>query len=74
MAVPVENEEKGAEPSMVTPHLSYNRNEGVARLREEVYGVGGNNDPAPENIPTLATKDDKVRCHEWGCRSNICYQ
>ena len=72
-AVPVENEEEGADPSLVTPELSDNTNEDVVRLRREGYKVDNDNDPAPENIPTPAAKDDKFMYHEWGYRSNICY-
>ena len=43
-------------------------------MRKEGYGVDDDNDPAPENIPTPAAKDDKVKYHEWGSRSNICYR
>ena len=73
-AAPVENEEEGADPSLVTPELSDNMNEDVARLRKEVYGEDDDNDPSPENIPTPAAKDDKVTYHEWGSRPNVCYQ
>ena len=55
-SVPVENEE----PSLFTLEMSDNTNEDVKILRKEGYGVYGNNDPAPENIPTHAAKDDKV--------------
>ena len=74
MAVQVENEEKGADPLLVTPELSDNTNKYVAILRKEGYGVDNDNDPAPENTPTPVAKYDKVTYHEWGSRSNICYQ
>ena len=73
-AVPVENEEEGADPSLVTQELSDNTNEDVARFKKEGNGVDDDNNPAPENIPTPAAKDDKVTYHEWGSRSNICYR
>ena len=59
---------------LVTPELSDNTNEGVARLRKEGYGVDDDKDPSPVNIPTPATKYDEVTYHEWGSRSNICYR
>ena len=62
------------DPSLVTPKLSDNTNKDTARFRKEGYRVDDDNDPAPENIPTPATKDDKVMYHEWGSISNICYQ
>ena len=74
MAVLVENEEEGVDPSLVTPELSDDMNEDVARMRKEGYGVDDDNDPAPENITTPAAKDDEVTYHEWGSRSNICYR
>ena len=74
MVVPVENEEEVGNTSLVTPELSYNMNEDVARLRKEGYGVYDDNNPGPENIPTPAAKDYKVVYHEWGSRSNICYR
>ena len=43
-------------------------------MSKEGYRVDNNNDPAPENIPTPAAKDDKVMYHEWGSISNICYR
>ena len=43
-------------------------------MRKEGYRVDDNNKPAPENILTPAAKYDKVTYHEWGSRSNICYQ
>ena len=46
-SVPVENEEEGADPSLVIPELSDNTNEDVARLRKDVYGVDDNNSPSP---------------------------
>ena len=49
-------------------------NEYVARLMKEGNRVDENNDPAPENIPTHAAKDDEVTYHEWGSRSNIWYR
>ena len=58
---------------LVTPELSDNTNKDVARLRKEGYGVDDDNDPAPENIPTPAEKDEEIKYHEWGSRSNICY-
>ena len=70
-AVPVENEKEGADPLLVTPELSDNTNKDVAISRKEGYGVDNGNDPAPENIPTSAAKDDKVTYHEWVSRSNI---
>ena len=73
-AVPVENKEEGADPSLITPELSDNTKEGIVRLRKEGYRVDDYNDPAPENIPTPAAKDDEVTYHEWGYRSNICYR
>ena len=72
--VPVENEEEGDYTSLVTPELSDNMNDDVARLRKEEYRVDDDNDPAPENISTPAAKDDEVTYYEWGYRSNICYQ
>ena len=72
MAVPMGNEEEGADPLLVTPELSDNRNEDVTRMRKA--GDGVDNGPVPENIPTPAAKDDEVTYHEWGSRSNICYQ
>ena len=59
---------------LVTPELSDNTNQDVVRLRKEEYGVDNDNDPAPENIPTPAAKDDEVTYHEWGSISNICYR
>ena len=73
MELPVENEEEGADTSLVTPELSDNTNEDVVILRKEGYVVDDDNDPAPENIPTPAAKDDKIMYHEWGSRSIICY-
>ena len=49
-------------------------NDDVARLRKEGYGVDNDNDPAPENIPTPAAKDDEDKYHEWRSRSNIFYR
>ena len=72
-AVPAENGEEGADPSLVTPELLDNTKEDVAIFRKERYRVDNNNDPAPENIPTPAAKDDKVMYHEWGSRLNIWY-
>ena len=69
----VENEEEGADPSLVTQELSDNTNKDVARLRNEGYRVDDDNDPAPENIPTHAAKEEEVTYHEWLSRSNICY-
>ena len=74
MAVPVGNEEEGADPLLVTPELSDNTNKDVTISRKEGYGVDNGNDPAPENIPTPAAKNEEVTYHEWGYRSNICYQ
>ena len=48
-------------------------NKDVAILRKEGYRVDDDNNPAPENIPTPASKNDEVTYHEWGSRSNICY-
>ena len=73
-SVPVGNEEEVADPLLFTPELSDNTNKDVARLRKEGYGVDENNGPASENIPTPDAKDNKVTYHEWGSRSNICYQ
>ena len=73
-AVPVENEEEGADPLPVIPEVSDNKNEDVARLRKDGYRVNNDNDPSPENIPTPAAKDGKVTYYEWGSRSNICYR
>ena len=73
-SVPVENEEEGADPSLVTPELSDNTNEDVARLRKDGYRVDDSNDPALENIPTSAARNDEVTHHEWRSRSNICYR
>ena len=70
----MEKEEEGADPSLVTLELSDNTNQDVTRLMKEGYGVDDDNDPAPENTPTTAGKDDKVTYHEWGSRSNICYR
>ena len=53
---------------MVTPELSDNTNEDVSRLRNEGYRVDDYKNPAPENIPTPAAKDDEVTYHEWGSR------
>ena len=58
--VPVENEEEGADASLVTPELSDNTNTYVTRLRKEGDGVDDDNDPAPENIPTSAANYDLV--------------
>ena len=55
--------EEGADPSLVTPELSDNINEDVARLRKGGYGVDDDTDPSLENIPTPAAKDDKVTYH-----------
>ena len=62
-AVPLENQEEEADPSLVTPKLSDNKNKYVTRLSKEGYRVDNNNDPAPENIPTPAAKDDEVMYH-----------
>ena len=72
--LPVENEEEGADPLLVTPELSDNMNEDIARLRKEEYKVDNDNYPSTENVPTSAAKDDEVTYHEWVSRSNICYQ
>ena len=69
----MKNEEEGADPLLVTPELSDNTNEDVARLRKDEYRVHDDNFPAPENIPTPAANDYEVTYHEWGSRSNICY-
>ena len=69
----MENEEEGANPLLVTPEMLDNMNKDVVRFRKEGYGVDDDKDPAPENIPTPAAKDDDVKYHEWGSRSNICY-
>ena len=58
---------------LVTPEMLDNMNKDVVRFRKEGYGVDDDKDPAPENIPTPAAKDDDVKYHEWGSRSNICY-
>ena len=73
-AVLVDNEEEGADTSLVTPELSENTHEDVARLRKDGYVVDDDNDPAPENIPTPAAKDDNFMYHEWGSISNICHR
>ena len=73
-AVTVENEEEGADHSLVTPELSGNTNKDVAILRKEGYRVDDNNEPAPETITTPAAKYDEVTYHGWGSRSNICYR
>ena len=59
-AVPLENEDEGVDPLLVTPKLSYNTNKDSARFRKEGCVVDDDNDPAPENIPTPATNYDEV--------------
>ena len=44
--------------NVVVPKLTDNSNEDIARLRAEGYGVDDDNDPAPENIPTVVPSND----------------
>ena len=60
-AVLVENEEEGADPSLVTPELPDNTNKDVAILRKEGYRVDDDNNTDPKISPHLLQRMMRLR-------------